>query len=229
MIRIRAILISLVIAAAALAIAVASRARDDAGDFIRRGKDAAEDGRIAQADSLFARAVSMAEGGERLEAMFLRAGVVRSGREAETLYRQLIDADPAGDYTPRAQLELAKIQYSRGLYEGAYATLHESAICEESEEACLFQGMSAVMLHRFDEARPALERVRKGRAKTWAALSLAEVVIVQGVGTVAAAPERRSVPARVKFPATLRAPVTPTSVPSFVSAELAATVVPFPL
>jgi tetratricopeptide (TPR) repeat protein len=163
-----------VIAAAALGTGVTSRARDDAGDFIRRGKDAAEDGRIGAADSLFARAASMAEGGERLEALFLRAGVVRSGREAEMLYRQVAESDAAGDYAPRAQLELAKIQFSRGLYEGAFATLHESALCEDSEEACLFEGMSAVMLHRYDDARPALQRVRKGRAKTWAALLLAE-------------------------------------------------------
>ena len=162
-----------------------SRARDDAGDFIKRGKRALEDGRVGQADSMFARAVSMAEGDERAEAMFLRAGVVRSGKEAGELYRRLIESDPAGEYTARARLELAKIQFASGLYEGAYATLHESNACEDSEEACLFEGMSAVMLHRYAEARPALERVRKGRAKTWALVSLAEVS--EGAGQSAAA------------------------------------------
>jgi tetratricopeptide (TPR) repeat protein len=138
----------------------------------------------------------MAEGGERLEALFLRAGVVRSGREAEALYKQVIEADAAGDYAPDAQLELAKIQFARGLYEGAYATLHESALCEDSEEACLFEGMSAVMLHRYDEARPALERVRKGRAKTWAALSLAEAE--DGIGQTDAACARYDALARAE-------------------------------
>ena len=169
----------------ALCAGVTSRARDDAGDFIKRGKRAAEEGRIGEADSMFARAVSMAEGNEREEALFLRAGVVRSGREAQTIYRQLLDTAPTGEYAARAQIELAKIQFASGLYEGAYATLHESNACEESEEACLFEGMAAIMLHRYDEARPALVRVSRGKNKTWAALSLAEAV--DGSGQDAAA------------------------------------------
>lgn len=164
---------------------VKSRARDDAGDFIKRGKRAAEDGRIGQADSMFARAASMAQGDERAEALFLRAGVVRSGRDAQTIYRELIETAPSGEYAARAQIELAKIQFASGLYEGAYATLHESGVCEQSEEACLFEGMSAIMLHRYDDARPALQRVRKGKNQTWAALSLAEANA--GTGQEAAA------------------------------------------
>jgi tetratricopeptide (TPR) repeat protein len=151
-----------------------SRARDDAGDFIKRGKRALEEGRIAEAEESFARAASMAEGGERSEALYLQAGVVRSGKDAEELYRQLLEADPEGEYTERARLELAKIEFSTGRYEGAYGTLHDSNACAESEEACLFEGMAAVMLRRYDEAMVPLERVRKGRAKVWAALSMAE-------------------------------------------------------
>jgi cell division septation protein DedD len=185
------------LAALALCISAATRARDDAGDFIKRGKRALEDGRIGQADSMFARAASMAEGDEREEALFLRAGVVRSGRDAQAIYRQLLDAAPSGEYASRAQIELAKIQFASGLYEGAYATLRESNACEHSEEACLFEGMSAIMLHRYDEARPALARVNRGMNKTWAALSLAEAAGASGQNAAACAEYEALARARV--------------------------------
>jgi cell division septation protein DedD len=185
LIRSRAIRISLALAAAALAIGASSRARDDAGDFIKRGKRALEDGRLAEAESSFAIAGKLGSGKDHAEALFLRAGVVRSGRDAEKYYRELLDADPSGEYAARARLELAKIQFATGLYESAYATLHESNACGESEEACLFEGMSAVMLRHYGDAKPALQRVRKGRAKVWASLSLAEAT--EGAGESEAA------------------------------------------
>jgi len=173
----RAIRISLVCAvAAACALAAASRARDDAGDLIKRGKRSLDDGRVAEAESSFARAAAIGSGDDRSEALFLRAGVTRSGRDAEALYRRLLDTDPDGDYSKRAVLELAKIQFATGRYEGSYATLHESNACDVSEDACLFEGMSAVMLRHYDDAISALQRVRKGRAKVWATLSLAEAM-----------------------------------------------------
>jgi TolA-binding protein len=113
--------------------------------------------------------------------------VTRSGKEAETLYRTLLDTDPSGGYSRRAVVELAKIQFAMGRYEGAYATLHESNASDESEEASLFEGMSAVMLHRYDDAIPVLERVRKGRAKVWATLSLAEAMDGKGQNAEACA------------------------------------------
>ncbi len=164
---------------------VPSYARDDAGDLIKRGREALETGRVAEAESSFARAVALARGEERAEALFLRAGVVRSGRNAEGLYRRILDEDASGEYAARARMELAKIEFATGRYEGAYATLHEVGACGESEEACLFEGMAAVVLHRYAEAASALERVRKGRAKTWAALSRAEAT--EGTGDVAGA------------------------------------------
>ena len=157
-----------------MCVGVASRARDDAGDLIKRGKRALENGRIAEAESSFARAAAMGAGEDRSEALFLRAGVVRSGKDAEALYRRLLEGDPSGKYAGRATIELAKIQFATGRYEGAYATLHESDLCGDSEEACLFEGMSAMMLHHYDDARPVLRRVRRGKAAAWAALSLAE-------------------------------------------------------
>ena len=196
MIRSRAILISIATTLVVCAAAV-THARDDAGDFIRRGKDALDDGRVREADSLFARAVNLADGGEREEALFLRAGVVRSGKEAEALYRQILDAPSSGEYADRARLELARIQFAGGFYEGAYATLHESDLCARSEDACLFEGMAALMLHHYDDATPALQRVRRGRERTWAALALAEAADGAGHSAVACAQYRSLAQARV--------------------------------
>lgn len=186
-----------VVIAAACTFVAASRAREDAGDFIKRGKRALGDGRVAEAESSFARAAALGRGDDRSEALFLRAGVTRSGRDAEALYRKLIAGDPDGAYTQRATLELAKIQFATGLYDGAYATLHESNACDESEEACLFEGMSAVMLRHYDDAIPPLEHVRKGRAKVWAMLSLAEAMDGRGQSDAACAQYEALARARV--------------------------------
>jgi len=169
-----------VLAAGLACLAAASLARDDAGDLIRKGKRALSDGRFADAESTFARAAAMGDGDDRSEALFLQAGVVRSGQTAEALYRRLLDAEPDGDWSARAVLELAKIEFASGRYEGAHNLLREANACDDSEEACLFQGMAAVMLRRYDEAVPVLERVRRGHEKTWAALSLAEAT--EGAG-----------------------------------------------
>lgn len=188
MIRTRTIHISLALAIAAMcALVAASGAREDAGDWIKKGKRALDDGRVAEAESSFARAAAIGSGDDRSEALFLRASVTRSGKEAESIYRKLIDTDPSGGYSRRAVVELAKIQFATGRYEGAYATLHESNASDESEEASLFEGMSAVMLHRYDDAIPVLERVRKGRAKVWATLSLAEAMEGKGQSAEACA------------------------------------------
>ena len=159
---------------AVCALVAASLAREDAGDLIKRGKHALDDGHVAEAESSFARAAAIASGDDRSEALFLRAGITRAGAEAEALYSRIVDSDPDGDFTARAVLELAKIQFATGRYEGAYATLHEHNACDHSEEACLFEGMAAVMLHHYDDAMAPLQHVKKGRAKIWAALSLAE-------------------------------------------------------
>jgi cell division septation protein DedD len=172
---------------AACALAVSSRAREDAGDLIKRGKKALDDGRVAEAESSFARAAAIGSGDDRSQALFLGAGVTRSGTQAEAMYRKLLDTDPNGEYSKRAVLELAKIEFATGRYEGSYATLHEANACDESEEACLFEGMSAVMLHHYSDAIPALQHVRKGRAKIWATLSLAEAMDGNGQNAAACA------------------------------------------
>jgi tetratricopeptide (TPR) repeat protein len=179
------------------ALVAAPRARDDAGDWIKRGKRALDDGRVAEAESSFARAAEMGSGGDRSEALFMHASIARRGSEAEALYKRLIDSDPDGEYTERAVLEMAKIQFATGRYEGAYSTLHEHNACDDSEEACLFEGMSAVMLRRYDDATVPLERVRKGRAKVWAALSLAEAQDGKGQSEAACAQYEALARARV--------------------------------
>ena len=65
----------------ACVVAASATAREDAGDLIKRGKRALEDGRIAQADSVFALAVAAGKGDEREEALFLRASVWREFAE----------------------------------------------------------------------------------------------------------------------------------------------------
>jgi tetratricopeptide (TPR) repeat protein len=152
----------------------ASPESDDAGGWIRLGRKELASGRIAQAQAAFERAVARAGREELPEALFLQAGVVRHGAEAEALYRRLLEVDPQGEYSARATLELAKILFAQGLYEGARDLLRDGGACAESEEACLFAGMASVMLHDYEGAAAALGRVRRGRAKTWAALSLAE-------------------------------------------------------
>ena len=149
-------------------------AREDAGDLIKRAKKDAEAGRYVAADSGFARAAAIAQGNERAEALFLRADVVRSGTVAEALYRSIVDGFMDGEWGKPAALELAKIQFAMGRYEGAREVLAGGDLCAWSDEACLFDGMAAVMLHRYDEAAASLERVKRGREKTWATISLAE-------------------------------------------------------
>lgn len=183
-----AIRISAVAAAVAVCALVAvSLAREDAGDLIKRGKHALDDGRTAEAESSFARAAVIGSGDDRSEALFLRAGITRSGSEAEAMYKKLIDSDPDGDYTKRAVLEMAKIQFAMGRYETAYATLHDSNACDDSDEGCLFEGMSAVMLRHYDDAMAPLQHVRKGRARVWATLSLAEALDGKGQSSDACA------------------------------------------
>lgn len=181
MTRSHAIRISTIAAVLAVcALVAASRAREDAGDLIKRGKHALDDGHVAEAESSFARAAAIASGDDRSEALFLRASVTRKGADAEALYKQIVDADPNGEYTRRAVLEMAKIQFSTGRYETAYGTLHNANACDDNEEACLFEGMSAIMLHQYDDAMTPLQHVRKGRAKVWATLSLAEATDGKG-------------------------------------------------
>lgn len=164
-------LVAVAFGAGATSLAIA---RDDAGDLMKRAKKDAEAGRYVAADSGFARAAAIAQGNDRAEALFLRAGVVRSGTVAESLYRSIVDEFMDGEWGKPAALELAKIEFAMGRYEGAREVLAGGDLCASSDEACVFDGMAAVMLHRYDEASTSLARVKRGRDKTWATISLAE-------------------------------------------------------
>lgn len=190
-----ALLVSLTLFVSLLG-ATPAPARDDVDDLIRRAKKDVEAGRYIAADSGFARAVAAAGGDDRAEALYLRASVVRSGAEAEALYRRIVDEHMESEWGRPAALELAKIMFSMGRYEGARGVIAAAGLCAWSDDACLFDGMAAVMMHHYDEASVALERVKRGRQKTWAALSLAEAEA--GMGRQEAACERYASLARAR-------------------------------
>jgi tetratricopeptide (TPR) repeat protein len=181
---------------AAFAMFAKALPRDDAGDVIKRAKKDMEARRFVAADSGFARAALMAQGEERAEALFLRASVVQSGLEAESLYRAIVDEFMESEYGRPAALELAKIQFAMGRYEGARDVLRTNDLCAWSDEACVFDGMAGVMIRNYDEAALSLQRVRRGRDKTWATIALAEAE--EGMGNIAAACERYASLARAR-------------------------------
>jgi tetratricopeptide (TPR) repeat protein len=120
--------------------------------------------------------IARASGGEeKQEALYLLAGLKSSVSEAQMIYQEVVQADPSSVWGERSQIELAKIQYAIGDYGQAYRILERSAVCEHSEEACYFEGLSASMLNRYDEARLAFDRVHGGSLRPWAYLGLAEI------------------------------------------------------
>ncbi len=131
--------------------------------------------RYAEAESTLSVLVRSVRGEVLQESLFLLAGLKTSAGEAGVIYRRIIDEDPRSEWSQRAQLELAKIQYALGRYNEALRILKESGACEDSDEARLFYGLSAVMLNRFEEAKKPLLDIRAGKLRTWAYLLLAEV------------------------------------------------------
>ena len=115
------------------------------------------------------------DGRIRQEALFLLAGLKNSVDEAVMIYSQVIEIAADNEWGRKSQVELAKIEYAVGHYTEAFGILEESAACRASQEACYFQGLSAVMLKRYADARDPLERVRKGAYRPWAFLALAEI------------------------------------------------------
>lgn len=134
-----------------------------------------KDLRYAEAESTLSIVIRSARDEELQESLFLLAGLKTSADEAAVVYRQIVDEDPQSRWSQRAQLEMAKIQYALGNYDEALRILRESRACDVSDEACLFHGLSAVMLDRFQEAKKPLADIRRGKHRTWAYLSLAEV------------------------------------------------------
>jgi tetratricopeptide (TPR) repeat protein len=162
------------VAAAFVLVAEASHAQRDRAVLERAERDVRA-ARYADAESTLTLLTRMATGDELQRALFLLAGLQSSAEDAEGLYQRIVDNDPGSDWAKRAQLEVSKIQYALGNYGESYRILSDSKACDISDEACLFQGLSAIMLERYDQARRPLSSIRRGRLKTWAYLSLAEV------------------------------------------------------
>jgi tetratricopeptide (TPR) repeat protein len=74
-----------------------------------------------------------------------------------------------------AQLELAKIRFAVGDYRQAFDILENNAVCRHSQEACYFQGLSAAAIEQYDAAKELLSKIKGGKYRPWAYLSLAEV------------------------------------------------------
>lgn len=170
----RSILRSIVgLALAALVTAPAPGGASVRGD-IARARDYIASGRHDDAAIALDRVLTEARGDARQEALFLRAGVETSADAAVSGWRRVIDEDPRSEWAARSRLELAKIRYALGDYQGAYGLLAENDACGSLPEACLFEGLSAIMLKRYDDAMGPLATIRRGRLRTWAYLSLAE-------------------------------------------------------
>ncbi len=111
----------------------------------------------------------------RQEALYLLAGLKQSGPEAELIYQEVIDINSRNSWSKKASLEIAKIRYALGDYQEALNIIEDSYICDDSDEACLFYGLSAIMLERFEDAKDPLSRIKRGKLRAWAYLSLAEI------------------------------------------------------
>ena len=131
--------------------------------------------RYEQAEEQLTRIARSSGGEEKQEALYLLAGLKSSVSEAQMIYEEVVEMEADNEWAERSQIELAKIQYAIGDYGRALGILERSAACRHSEEACYFQGLSAVMLNRFDEARTPLARIRRGSYRPWAYLALAEI------------------------------------------------------
>jgi TolA-binding protein len=131
--------------------------------------------RYQQAEKQLVDIARSSGGDDRQEALFLLAGLKNSVSEAQMIYQEVVEIAPETEWGQRSQVELAKIQYAVGDYGQAFRILEGSAACRRLEEACYFQGLSAVMLKRYDDARQSLSRVRRGSYRPWAFLALAEV------------------------------------------------------
>lgn len=143
-------------------------------DDIARARDYIAEGRHSDAAITLDRVLAEAQDAERQEALFLRAGVETSTDAALAGWRRVVDENPHSGWAVRARLELAKVRYALGDYQGAYDLLADLDACRELPEACLFEGLSAIMLKRYDAAVEPLGTIRRGRLRTWAYLALAE-------------------------------------------------------
>jgi tetratricopeptide (TPR) repeat protein len=142
---------------------------------IGRARRAIEQMQYERAQEQLVEIAKRERGEDKQEALFLLAGLKSSVSEAEIIYEEVVRVDPSSVWADRATLEMAKIQYALGNYGESFNMLRQSHACRDSEEACFFEGLSAIMLQRYDDARSPLSRIRGGKYQPWAMLSLAEV------------------------------------------------------
>jgi tetratricopeptide (TPR) repeat protein len=131
--------------------------------------------RYTDAEAMLVEIAKSSDGDEKFEALFLLAGLKTSASEAELIYQEVAEADPQGQWGVASEIERAKIHYALGEYRKSFEILDSSAACRSSDEACYFQGLSAVMLRHYEQAREPLSRVKSGKFTGWAAIALAEV------------------------------------------------------
>ncbi len=131
--------------------------------------------RYQDAESKLVDLARSASGDDRQEALFVLAGLKRSVSEAQIIYQEVARIDGSNRWGTQAHLELAKIQFAIGDYGEAYSILSEASACRQSQEACYFEGLSAVMLKNYEAAREILSKIKGGKYRSWAYLSLAEV------------------------------------------------------
>jgi len=141
---------------------------------LRAAREDIDQGLFDKAQSVLTILGESADGDVRSESWFLLAGLESDATEADGYYQRIIDDDPGGDWAKRAYLERAKVQYALGNYDASYNLLVDSRACDVSDEACLFEGLSAIMLERYASAREPLGRIRRGKLSSWAYLGLAE-------------------------------------------------------
>ncbi len=131
--------------------------------------------RYEDAEAMLVDIAKTSDGDEKLEALYLLAGLKASASEAELIYQEVAEADPQGRWGVAAEIERAKIHYALGEYRKSFEILDSASACRSSDEACYFQGLSAVMLRHYEQAREPLSRVKSGKFTGWAAIALAEV------------------------------------------------------
>lgn len=159
------------LAAFVAVVGVAGFASAQAIDSARRD---IEEMHYDRAESRLVEIAKRSGGDEKQEALFLLAGLKKSVSEAKLIYEEVERIDRNSHWSELATVEIAKIEYALGNYGESLNMLQQSGACRESEEGCYFQGLSAIMLQRYDDARQPLERVRSGKYRAWAVLSLAE-------------------------------------------------------
>jgi tetratricopeptide (TPR) repeat protein len=135
--------------------------------------------RFDDAEKKLTEIAGQSSGETRQEALYLLAGLKKSGPDAELIYREVIDVNPKSYWSKMASLEIAKIRYALGQYQDALKIIEDSYACDDSDEACLFYGLSAMMLERYEDAKNPLSRIKQGKLRAWAYLSLAEIEMAQ--------------------------------------------------